>query len=157
MAKGKSEIVATPNNYKNTLDNLINISDTESPDQSDSPDRPRLIDKGSHNALKSKIGLPTLSEKDRLDENVPVTSLEPAPKIWVSQVHQRHDIAPLSPKGKRAQYGNSQRDEEDKKCKKGWENGKSERGRRGHWMNKVDQVVEESGGSETSDYYHIIY
>ncbi len=80
-AERKSEITAIPNKYKDTLDELINSSDTESPDQSDSPDQPGLIDKGSHNAPRSKGGSPTLLEEDRLDEDVPVTSLEPTPKI----------------------------------------------------------------------------
>ncbi len=86
-----------------------------------------------------------------MDEDVP---LEPAPKIQVSQMHERHDVASLGPKSGRAQYGNSQRGGEDGKGKKGGENGKGERGHRG---NKVDPVVEKSSGSEASDYYHIIY
>ncbi len=86
-----------------------------------------------------------------MDEDVP---LEPAPKIRASQVHECHDIAPLNPKSGRAQYENSQRGGEDGKGKRGGENRKGERGHRG---NKVDPVVEESSGSEASDYYHIIY
>ncbi len=89
-----------------------------------------------------------------MDEDVPITSLEPAPKIRASQVHQCHDVAPLGPKSGRAQYGNSQRGGEDGKSKRGGENGKSERGHRG---TKVDPLVEESSGFEASDYYHIIY
>ncbi len=69
-------------------------------------------------------------------------------------MHQYHDVTFLGPKSGRAQYGNSQKGEEDEKGKRGRENGKSERG---YWGNKVDPVVEKSSGSETSDYYHIIY
>ncbi len=79
--EGKSEIAAIPIKYKDTLNDFINSSDIESPDRPDSPDRPGLIDKGLRNALRSRGGSPTLSEEDRLDKDVPVTSLEPAPKI----------------------------------------------------------------------------
>ncbi len=83
-AEGRSEIAAIPNKYKDTLDDLIDSSDTESQDRPNSPNRPGLIDKGSRNTPRSRGGSPTLSEEDRLDEDVPVTSLEPAPKIWAS-------------------------------------------------------------------------
>ncbi len=106
---------------------------------------------------RSRGGSPTLSEEDCLDEDVPVMSLEPAPKIQASQVHQRHDVAPFDPKSRRAQYGNSQRGGEDGKGKRSGENGKGERGGGGHRRNKVDLVVEESSDSEANDYYHIIY
>ncbi len=83
--------------------------------------------------------------------------LEPIPKIQAFQVHQRHNVALFSPKSGRAQYGNSQRDGENGKSKRNRENGKGERGGGSHRGNKVDLVVEESSGSEASDYYHIIY
>ncbi len=150
-AEGKSKIIAIPNKYKNTLDDLIESSDIESQDRPDSPDWPRLIDKGSRNALQSRDGSPTLLEEDCLDEDVP---LEPTPKIQASQVHERHDVTPLGPKNRRAQYGNSQKGGEDGKGTKGGENGRGERDHRG---NKVDPMIEESSGSEASDYYHIIY
>ncbi len=124
--------MAIPNKYKNTLDDLIDSSDTESLDWPNSPNRPGLIDKGSHNAPRSKGGSPTLLEEDCLDEDVPITSLEPAPKIRTSQVHQRHDVASLGPKSRRAQYGNSQRGGEDGKGKRSRENRKGEKGGRGH-------------------------
>ena len=73
-----------PNKYKDTLDDLIDNSDTEFPDQPDSPDQPGLIDKGSHNAPRSRGNSPTFSEKDRLDKDVLITSLESAPKIRAS-------------------------------------------------------------------------
>ena len=63
-------------------------------------------------------------------------------------MHQRHDVAPFGPKSGRAPYGNGQRSGKDEKGK---------RAKGGHRGNKVDPVVEESSGSETSDYYHIIY
>ena len=37
-AEKKSKIAAIPNKYKNTLDDLIDSSNTESQDQSNSPD-----------------------------------------------------------------------------------------------------------------------
>ncbi len=73
-----------PNKYKDTLDDLIDSSDTESPDQPDSPDPPGLINKGLRNAPRSRGSSPTLSEEDRLDEDIPVMSLEPAAKIRAS-------------------------------------------------------------------------
>ena len=97
----KFEITAIPNKYKDTLDNLINSSDTESPDQPDSPTRQGLIDKGSHNVLRSKGSSPTLLEEDRLDENILVTLV---PKISASQVYQPHDVTPHGPKNEKAQY-----------------------------------------------------
>ncbi len=99
---GKSEIAAIPNKYKDTLDNFIDSSDTESPDRSDSPDRPGLIDKGSRNASRSRGSSPTLLEEDCLDEDVPVTSLEPTPKIRASQIHQCYDVASLGPRSGKA-------------------------------------------------------
>ncbi len=143
--------MAIPNKYKDTLDDLIDRSDTESPDRSD------LINKRSRNASQSRGGSPTLSKEHHLDEEVLVTSLEPAPKIQASQVYQRHDVAFLGLKSERAQYGNGQRGGEDGKDKRGEENEKGERSGGGHRKNKVDPVVEESYGSEVSDYYHIIY
>ncbi len=73
--------MAIPNKYEDSLDNLIDSSDTESQNRLDSPDRPGLIDKGSCNVLRSQSGSPTLSEEDCLDKEVLVTSLEPVPKI----------------------------------------------------------------------------
>ncbi len=59
-----------------------------------------------------------------MDEDV---SLELAPKIRASQVHESHDIAPLGLKSGRTQYGNSQKGEENGKGKRGGENEKGER------------------------------
>ncbi len=156
-AEEKSEIAAIPNKYKDTLDDLIDSSNTESQDRPNSSDWPGLIDKGLRNTSRSRNGSPTLLEEDRLDEDVPVTSLELAPKIRASQMHQRHDVAPFGPRSRRAQYRNGQRDGKDRKGKRGKENRKDERGGESHRGNKVDSVVEESSGSEASNYYHIIY
>ncbi len=73
--------MAIPNKYKDTLDDLIDSSDTESLDHPNSPNRPGLIDKGSRNALKFRGGSPIFVEEDRLDEDVSIMSLEPVPKI----------------------------------------------------------------------------
>ena len=101
--------MAISNKYKDTLNNLIDSSDTEFPDWPDSPDQPGLIDKRSCNAPRSKDNSPTFLEEDRLNENVPVRSLEPAPKIPASQVHKHHKLIPFGPKTGRVQYGNSQK------------------------------------------------
>ena len=46
-------------------------------------------------------------------------SLEPAPKIQDSQVHQCYNIATLDTKNGRAQYDKSQQNRKDEKGKKG--------------------------------------
>ncbi len=101
-AEGKFEIVAIPNKYKDTFDDLIDSLDTEFPDQSNSPDRPELIDKGSHNMPRSRNDSLTFSEEDCLNKDVLVTLLDLTPKIQTSQVHQRHDVIPLGPKSGKA-------------------------------------------------------
>lgn len=93
---------AIPNKYKNTLDDLINSSDTKSPDQPKSPDWPKPIDKGTHNARRFKGALLSLSKEDCLDKDVLVTSLGLAPKIRDSQIYKCHDIPPFGPKSGRA-------------------------------------------------------
>ena len=117
-AEGKSKITAIFNKYKDTLDNLIDSSNIESPDYPDSSNWLRLIDKGLYNTLKSKDGSPTFLEEDCLDEDISITSLEPTSKIQDSQVHQCHDVAILGAKNGRAQYGKSQQGEEDGKNKR---------------------------------------
>ena len=101
-AEGKSEISAIPNKYKDSLDDLIDSSDIEFPDWSDSPDYPRLIDKRLRNAPGSRDTLLTLLEEDRLDENVLFISLEPTDKICASQIYQRNDVILLDVKSGRA-------------------------------------------------------
>ena len=99
--KGKFEIMAIPNKYKDTFDDLIDSSDIKSSDHPDSPNRPELIDKELHNVPKSKNSLLTFLEEDHLDKNISITSLEPTPKIQDSQVHQCHNIATLGTKSER--------------------------------------------------------
>ena len=79
-AEGKSKIAAIPNKYKDTLDNLIDSSDTEFPDQSEFPNWPEPIDKGTCNLLRCRDTSLSLLEEDCLDEYVLVTALEWAPK-----------------------------------------------------------------------------
>lgn len=92
-----------------------------------------------------------------MDKDISITSLELAPKIRDSQIYERYDVAPLSPRNGRTQYGKGQKSEDNRKGKRCGENRKGEWGGRGHWENKVDRVVEENSDFEASDYYHIIY
>ncbi len=57
------------------------IAQIQSPDRPNFVDWSRLIDKESRNVLRSRDGLPTLLNKDHLDENILITSLELLPKI----------------------------------------------------------------------------
>ena len=91
-----------------------------------------------------------------MDEDVLVTLLKLAPKTRNSQVYKCHDVAPLSPKSGRAQYGEDQRGGEDGKDKRGGENGRGKRGGGGHRGNKENPMVGESSGFEASVYHHII-
>ena len=87
-AEEKSKITATPNKYKDTLNDFIDSSDTESLDHLDSPNWPGLIDtKGSRNVAKSRDNSPTFLNEDRLDKDISITLLEPAPKIQDFQLH----------------------------------------------------------------------
>ena len=63
-AKGNSEIVVTPNKYKDTLDDLIDSSDAESPDWQG------LIDKGSRNMPRFEDSLTGLLERDFLEKDI---------------------------------------------------------------------------------------
>ena len=123
---GNSEIVAISNQYKDTLDDLIDSSDPES------PDRAGPIDERSRNAPMSEGSLADLSERDCWNENLPDRSSRLAPKTEDSQVRQRHVVAT------RAGYGKSQRGREDR------------------WGNKINPVVEGSSHIEASVYHHII-
>ena len=95
------------NNYKNTFYDFIDSSDTESADYSNSLNWPKLIDKKLYNARKSRDNSPTFLKKDCLNNDILIMSLEPVPKIWNSQVYQRHNIATLGAKSGRAEYGNN--------------------------------------------------
>ena len=96
--------MAISNKYKDTFDDLIDSSDTESSDQLESPNRLGPIDKETRNVPRSRGVLLSLSkeEKDRLDEDVLITSLKLAPNTQDSQMYRRHDITSLGPKSGRA-------------------------------------------------------
>ena len=153
--EGRSEIAAIPNKYKNTLDNLIDSSNTKFLNQSESLDRLGPIDKGTHNVPRYRGTSPSLLEEDCLDKNVLVTFLELAPKTQDFQVYKCHDVASLGPKSGRAQYEKGQRGKEDGKGKRDRENRRNERGGGGHCGNKVNLVVGENSGSKASVYHHI--
>ena len=101
-AKKKSKIVAILNKYNDTLDRLINSSDIESLDHSNSLNWLGLIDKGSRNTLKSKNNLLTFLEKDYLDKNISITLFELVPKIQDFQIHQYYNIATRVTKSKKS-------------------------------------------------------
>ena len=84
---GNSEIVAIPNRYKDTLDDLIDSSDPES------PDRARPIDERSRNAPMSEGSIADCSEGDSLDEDLLNKSSQLAPKTEDSQVRQCRVVA----------------------------------------------------------------
>ena len=79
--KVKSEIAVILNKYKNILNDLIYNSDIKFSDDLDTLNWPRLIDKWLRNMLKSRGSLSTFLEKNCLDEDISVTSLELASKI----------------------------------------------------------------------------
>lgn len=74
-AKRNSEVVAIPNRYKNTLNNLIYNSDVKSLDQS------RQIDKRLYNAPRSKGSSIRFLKKDCLSKNILNRLLQLMPKI----------------------------------------------------------------------------
>lgn len=105
------------NKYKDTFDDFIDNSDTESSDW-----------------LKC-LG------KDHLNENISVTLLELAPKIHILQVYQHHKIALFDPKSGRVQYRNSHRYVKDEKNKRGGVNKKDKRDGEDYWGIMVDLVI----------------
>lgn len=137
----KSEITIIPNKYKETFDNLIQYSNTESSDWPDSPDgpdfqhQPEPIDKRSCNAPRSRGCLSIFLKKDCLDEDVLVTSLESALMIRDFQMHQCHNVVLFGPKSRKTQHEKCLRDEKNWKSKRGRENRKGEKDRGGHWGN----------------------
>ena len=80
--------MAIPNRYKDTLDNLIDSSDPES------PDRARPIDERSRNIPMSEGSSADCSEGDCLDEDLPDKSSRLAPKIEDSPMRQRRVVSP---------------------------------------------------------------
>ena len=123
---GNSEIVTILNQYKNTLDDLIDSSDPES------VDRAGAIDNKFRNAAMSEGSSANLSKGDCLDRDLPNKSSRLACKTRDSQVRQCRVIAP------QAGYGKSKRGGED---------------RRG---NKINTVVGGSSNTETNVYHHVI-
>ena len=121
-----SEIVASSNQYKDTLNDLIDNSDPEL------PDRAGPIDGKSRNAPMSKDSLADLSKGDCLDEDLPNRSSRLAPKNEDLQVRQRRVVAP------QAGYGKSQKGGEDR-C-----------------GNKINPIVGGRSNTEPSVYYHTI-
>lgn len=69
------------NKYYDIFDDFIDSSDTESSSQLKFLDWPKLIDKRTRNARKSKGTLPNLSKEDCLDENILVLLLGLMSKI----------------------------------------------------------------------------
>lgn len=59
----------------------LSIAQIQSLDCPDFLNWPELINKRSRNAPKSKNGLPTFLEENRLNKDVSITLLEPIPKI----------------------------------------------------------------------------
>ena len=123
---GNSEIVAISNRYKDTLDDLINSSDSESLDWLG------LINKRSCNVSMSESSSADFLEGNCLDKNLSDKSSRLASKIQDLQVRQRRIIVP--------QTGYE-------KSKRGGEN------RRG---NKINLVIRGSTGTETSVYHYVI-
>lgn len=72
-------------------------------------------------------------------------------------MYKRHDIVLFDVKNGRVQDEKSQRDREDRKNKRGGENRKVERDRRGYYRNKVYLVIGKSSDSKENVYHHKIY
>lgn len=83
--KENFEIIAIPNKCKNSLNDLINNLDT------DFPNWPKLINKGSRNAFRFESSPRRFLEGDCLNKDVIDKLLQLAPKIGDSQVYQHHN------------------------------------------------------------------
>ena len=118
--------MAISNQYKNTLDDLIDSLDP------DSPDLAGLIDEKFRNALMSKGSSEDCSKGDCLNEDLPNRLSRLASKTKDSQVRQRRVFA------SRAGYGKSQSGEKDR------------------WGNKINLVVRGSSNIKASVYHHLI-
>ena len=94
---GNSEIMAVPNQYKNTLHGFINSLDPKSLNEV------RFIYERSYNSPMSKGSFADLLEEDCLDENLSNRSSRLSSKTEDSQVCQRYVIVP------QARYEKSQR------------------------------------------------
>lgn len=72
----KSDITVILNRYKDTLDDLIDSSDSDLSDRSNSLDWPGLIDKGLCNTSRFKDGLSTFLKEHWSEDNISVILLE---------------------------------------------------------------------------------
>lgn len=127
--------MAILNKYKDTLDDFINNSNTESLDQPKSLDWLKPIDKETCNASRTQDASLSFLEKNCMDKDVLVTSLELAPKTQDCQVYKCCHIIPLVLKSERAKYGKSQKNRLDGKNKRDGENKRSERDGKSHRQN----------------------
>lgn len=94
-------------------------------------------------------------DDDCYDKNVLVIILfKLAPKIQDSQIYQYYDIISFSPKTGKGQYRKDQKDRKNRKDKGIGENKMSKRDRKSYWGNKLDPLIRENNGSETSVHYH---
>lgn len=82
------DIVAIPNKYKDTFDNLIDSSDQESLNWTE------LMDGRFCYASRSEGSSAIFSERDYLNKNVPDRSSQLAPKTRDLQKRQRHVVIP---------------------------------------------------------------
>lgn len=105
----KSKVAAILNKYKDSLNNLINISDTESPDQTKASNWLELIDKGIYNTYRSEIALLNFLEENSLDKDMLVTLLKLAPQIGDFQIYKHHDIVLFGLKSEKIQDGEDQK------------------------------------------------
>lgn len=121
-----SEIIVIPNQYKDTLDDLINSSDPESLDWM------RPIDERSRNIPISEGSSAVLSERNSLNEDLSDRLSWVVSKTGDSHVRQCHVIISL------VEYG------------------KSQKGRKDHRGNKINPMVEESSGTKASMNHHVI-
>ena len=121
-----SEIVTISNQYKDTLDDFIDILDPKS------LDRVGPINERSRNTPMFESSLADFFKGDCLNENLPNRLSQLVPKTENSQVRQHCVVAP------QAGYG------------------KSQRGRKDRWENKINPMIGGSSNTETSVYHHVI-
>lgn len=96
------------NRYKDPLDNLIDNSNPKS------PDRPKLIDEGSRNLLRSAGNSTGLLEGGCLNKDVSnCQSARRAPETRDFQLHKYCNVVPFDPMSKRKYYENGERGGED--------------------------------------------
>lgn len=132
-AEGKTEIMAIPNRYKDTFEDLLNSSDIKPPNM------PRPVDKKLHNVMLGSENLPT---ELKLDKNISDGS----------QRQQKHCRVPIAEGFVRQQCHDTQvfGPKRDRKVRE-------KKGIEGRWKGGVKPVVGEASIFEASVYYHIIY